>query len=926
MSASKLIGNLLNVRANEYAHTMRMLLHAFFSGLGIALAFTGINVLLIQQHGSHYLPQIYLWSCIVLLATGYVYSKLEHRMAPGRLFVLMLLVSSAWSFITAYLLGSAPSLTMIMAMYCGYFVLYLLNNLEFWGAAALLYDVRQGKRLFGLLSSGESLAKIIGYAITPLIVRYFDLQNLLSASAIAFGISAWFIYRIVKLHGANFDIGHHNKHPSNHHQSEQITHIKPLAFVKRITGDQFNRNIALFALLSTLVYYTIHYAFLEKVEERYASEEDIAVFFGTFFTIAKFLNLLMKGFLSGRLLNSLGIRIMIMILPMSLLLINLTGLGAYLLGTGGMFLLFVFGANMMADEIFRTSLHKPSYLVLFQPFAKNKRLEGHTMTKGIMEPLGMGLAGLILWLLVDFRAFTLENLVMYSSVIAGVWVISTFQTTRTYKTVLNDALKKRLIGQHNYHVSKEEIDLLIGKKLHSSDPAEQLYALRLGGPYMEALEKQSVLSELIRNTEPKICQEALLLIREMKISSLADEVLSLARHSGEDALRLNAISCYSALLESDSVDALYTYFIRENSPLSHQAISEILKHGGLYGATRVGEMLLQMVHSSESQERIQACQIIRQVGKSDYYPILQPLLHDKDPKVVQHAILACEKVQHPKLIEILLNKLGEPFLYSVVRKALLGYGKSSIVSLKNKLQGLDLRQENGQKQGKYLLSIAADTGSEEATRLLSEYLNHESESIRTQSITGISKLPQSGDRAMSGKILKALKTELDHVHKLRELYSQCQNAKSKSCLSNEINASLRRSLHLLSVKYNNQRIHTLGDHLLRGDSKSKSVALELLENSLNMFDSRKYVHLFENSTSMNENGLNDAEELAQLLGYFIRSGKNGLIQHWSLAFICRLLKEQSGKLPDGMEEQLRSYQAVIIEEELNRKIKHGTHH
>jgi hypothetical protein len=34
-------------------------------------------------------------------------------------------------------------------------VLYLLNNLEFWGIASLLFDVRQSKRLFGLISAGD---------------------------------------------------------------------------------------------------------------------------------------------------------------------------------------------------------------------------------------------------------------------------------------------------------------------------------------------------------------------------------------------------------------------------------------------------------------------------------------------------------------------------------------------------------------------------------------------------------------------------------------------------------------------------------------------------------------------------------------------------------------------------------------------------
>ncbi len=62
-------------------------------------------------------------------------------------------------------------------------VLYLLNNLQFWGIAALLFDLRQSKRLFAVISAGDIPAKFIGYTLALVFVPYTGAQNLLLMGA-----------------------------------------------------------------------------------------------------------------------------------------------------------------------------------------------------------------------------------------------------------------------------------------------------------------------------------------------------------------------------------------------------------------------------------------------------------------------------------------------------------------------------------------------------------------------------------------------------------------------------------------------------------------------------------------------------------------------------------------------------------------------
>ena len=51
--------------------------------------------------------------------------------------------------------------------------------------AARLYDVRQAKRLFGIVGSGEVVARIAGSFAVPLIVHAFGVASLVLLSAVA---------------------------------------------------------------------------------------------------------------------------------------------------------------------------------------------------------------------------------------------------------------------------------------------------------------------------------------------------------------------------------------------------------------------------------------------------------------------------------------------------------------------------------------------------------------------------------------------------------------------------------------------------------------------------------------------------------------------------------------------------------------------
>src|SRR6185369_10624962 len=79
-------------------------------------------------------------------------------------------------------------------MFSWYYVIYLLTNLEFWGLAALQFDIRQSKRLFGMIGAGDIPAKLIGYSAVPVLLKFFTNQNMLAIAGISILCSLVFYF------------------------------------------------------------------------------------------------------------------------------------------------------------------------------------------------------------------------------------------------------------------------------------------------------------------------------------------------------------------------------------------------------------------------------------------------------------------------------------------------------------------------------------------------------------------------------------------------------------------------------------------------------------------------------------------------------------------------------------------------------------
>src|SRR6185295_13024667 len=174
---------LFNLRPGDGLPLLFLLGHSFLKGAARVLLETPANSLFLSRFSIEQLPLIYVATALVCTAIGLLYTRLEARLSVQTLLTAtlgFLALATLAFYLGLTALNSRPLVFGVMVWKD---VHWTLMNLEFWALAGLLLDVRQGKRLFGMIALGEIIAGTLGGFSVPLFVKTCGTLALLLVSA-----------------------------------------------------------------------------------------------------------------------------------------------------------------------------------------------------------------------------------------------------------------------------------------------------------------------------------------------------------------------------------------------------------------------------------------------------------------------------------------------------------------------------------------------------------------------------------------------------------------------------------------------------------------------------------------------------------------------------------------------------------------------
>ncbi|MDF7810006.1 cyclic nucleotide-binding domain-containing protein [Hymenobacter sp. YC55] len=379
----------LGIRPEEGKTVWLFFLHNFLLGIGTILVYVSANVILLENNPERNLPLAYGVAALALMAVGRVYTHFEHQLQLQRLAVRVLLAVVVLTGVLGVLVAVGHSVAAAVAIMAGYRIIYLLTNLEFWGVSAVVFDVRQSKRLFSLISSGDMPAKALGAVLAVLVHGHTDLLFLLLLAFGAYGGALLTLRTTLASHVVEAK-------SVARRQRQQA----PAAALQRWFG---NSELVLSMCLSLLAVAAIttgvEYSFFVNVKHKFHDQATLMRYLGTFLALTYLLAMVFKVLLSQFTLERMGIRRMLLALPVLVLLGVLAFGGLRYTAASSSVMLLYFCGLFLGLEVLRRAVFDPVFLVLFQALSAEERLQAHTTAKGLYEPLGMGLAGLLLFAL-----------------------------------------------------------------------------------------------------------------------------------------------------------------------------------------------------------------------------------------------------------------------------------------------------------------------------------------------------------------------------------------------------------------------------------------------------------------------------------------------------------------------------------------------
>ncbi len=246
----------LNIRKDEYLAVLLFVFQSFFLGTFLGTFDVGANTLFLQAFDQTMIPKAIVISGITGILLTSLYSYFQNRIIFSNLAVINLLVV----FVLTFLLRAGYFFTDTKWLAFALFVLMgplnIIALVGFWGTVSRIFDLRQGKRLFGIIDTGQVIGVILSsWAVPFMVAQGFSAINLIYISAIS-ALTAFVIQIFINTH---FTVQLKAKISSTQRKSRFIDTMK-IPYV---------RTMAFFVVCSMLVAFFVHYLFLAVADSRF---------------------------------------------------------------------------------------------------------------------------------------------------------------------------------------------------------------------------------------------------------------------------------------------------------------------------------------------------------------------------------------------------------------------------------------------------------------------------------------------------------------------------------------------------------------------------------------------------------------------------------------------------------------------------------
>jgi ATP:ADP antiporter, AAA family len=819
--------DLLNLRQGEGRIVTFLLLFSFFQYFAVALFFITASAIFLTGHNNiaTSLPYVYIGSGLLLLLIGAIFNFLEDRLSEQKI-----ILAEAIMLVVITLLLRLGFLSQEVSWLGFALIIWHRVMSDFVGdgfnrLALLLFDVRQSKRLFGLISAAEIPANILGYSTATALVPVLGTSNLLWVSAA--GLAVAFVFLLFIVSGKRRLIPQESDEPD-----VQRVFNEDRDFLDKVFQSPFIFWLSITMFFSTIAFTFIEFAFLSRVDATYSKQQDIVLFIALIFGAGQIVAFFIKTFLYGRIQRRYGVKVSLFVLPFAIAAIAAASSFEGIL-TNSKILVFTWVGLMLVSEMLKSSVYNTTFLSLLQPLSKSVKLSGFSIM-GTVESIAVFLSGGILIFFYSIENFDLLDFSILLLAVVVAWIFVIPRLNKNYLLMLEEVLKKRIIEGGVLPLNNPQTLAVVHEKLKSDHPGEVLYALDVLCKDRKYLQWE-MLVELLTHPLMEVRREVYNKIELLRIQELQNYVRDRIDNEPSPELRKMAIHTYCAIGEATVVDEVIPFLDHDTREVQLGALVGLICFGGINGIIVAGQRLMEYVNSQDTELRKFSAQAIGEVGIRNFYHPLLVLLRDDQVEVEKEALRAAGKIRHPQLYQPMLKAVSSPNVFEVAMNALVKSGEEVIDLIEPEL-------ENGKNSSAHLrrlIYVCGKVGGDRAVNVLKTKLYYPNIEVRNQvlqscSVAGFK--PDIKDRDLLLKMIHQELADATYFLHCTEVLNQTDQLLRQSnlkllirALKIEVNYIKKRILFLLAFLYNSREILQLWNNLQLKNRQKAANALEILD-------------------------------------------------------------------------------------------------
>jgi MFS family permease len=266
----------------------------FKTGLEIVGNFA--EVIYFRRLGVESLPLLYSVQPLAMVFVLVGFSLVADRVNRHKM-LLALNLTFAAMLVAAGFLIIANWEQVYFLLYIGQQIFFALLPLAFWLVCSDLFDIRQAKRLFVLITASGLIGALLGNLLTGLLAGVFTPEGTITFTSLFFFVSAGFGVWLSRLGLAKSFV------PPKVTTDKSFAPILPLDLFKQ----PFLRTFSILILITGLLEPVWRYELNLIANQSISGESTLIAFYGYFKGLATLIVILFQIFVAGKLIQKMGI-------------------------------------------------------------------------------------------------------------------------------------------------------------------------------------------------------------------------------------------------------------------------------------------------------------------------------------------------------------------------------------------------------------------------------------------------------------------------------------------------------------------------------------------------------------------------------------------------------------------------------------------